>query len=459
MNKNIDNIKKIAKIDKKFNAFKRLLAYAVTTIASASPLIVTTGVVLTTGIDNGFPFFLSFIASVFTGYISIAMSNHNKNGYSRYINSDYWKYILNLPASESIKKQEFQLIKVLKEDLSPQDLVRLYIQFMLDFTEISSWYIQNLKESNFEYKEYTVSETLNTIRLKDGYSYMKKMARGDKDNNSFNINTITATLNNKIAQIDATHLAALMKEVIAEKYSEINIEGLSSKILETVLYSGGYKELKKEDYNTIAKLMKNGELSFLSVFQSASQKGSCYVDWYKIKEIMDNNYKEIDSMYHRWNEEIKKNIENQKNQPEIQNLDIIKKIQENRDTSSQSEKKSIDLINLNSILYYNPYLHSQLWAQLVNNCKNIEANKNSLNQQDIINFNEKIENIIPNIIMSDNYIKNLKSETKGAIIIKEEMSNNLQEMIAISQIIIDSMESNVIKTLTVDKKYLKMRNS
>lgn len=455
----LSKIKIIAKVDKKLNAFKRLCAYTVNTLVISSPIIATASLAIH-GVQWPLP--LSIPLSLGAALYSLMLNNSDKNNILKYINSDYWKNFLNLPAAKLIKNEEAKIIRQLKQGVSDEQLVKLHVSLLIN-TPVA-WYLKHLKEAHFERHDYFLTAQPLAIRRNNSYDSFTFMTHSDRD---FCINNIARVVADRIEQIDKKRLAQLMQEEISIKYDSIQLNLIENSTLdayinEIILLSGGYKELKKSDYKQITTLIVGGNMQILSLLKAASDMRSTYIDWVKIKTIIQNNYKNIDAAYQHWSCIIDSEIA--KSVSDITNNSILDKIQNNRQnnkahTSGQAECDSVvELVNLNSLFHYTPHLHAQLWCELVNNCKNIQANKNRLTHQDMVEFNEKIESLVPNIIMSDNYLKNLQTTTKASMIISQEIENNLREVIAISERIIESMEREVIKTLRVDKKYLQMKN-
>lgn len=455
-----NNIKKIANIDTKLNFFKRLMAYAATTTTVLSPLIVS--VAALTALKSYIPnmdaanalvLFLGITPSLMLTLHSIIMPNKYKKGLLSLANSDYWKNITNLPARKAIQKEEDKIIKHIKNDMTDKEIITLYTSLILNLPEIIKWYQKNLKESTYQHIDFDFSDSWTIFKV-ETYSPPDFMNKSTE--NAFKINSIIAALHSKTQSIDKPLLTHLTKEIISNFDINLNLlnkEKLNMQRIEYVLYSGGVKELQSKDYNDIATLMKQGDLSILSLLHDTSLKNTCFVDWVKINHLFHDNYKDLDSNYEQWSHKIKENITRYQNT--AVNEDIIKTIEQLKPAQNIT---TLDKSTINSLLYYNPTVQSQLWQQLKTHCENISVSQSSLSHQDVMLFNEKIAQVIPNIIMSDQYIKNLKNKTNGSIIIEQEISNNLQELIILSKSLIDSVESSVIKTLNVDRKYLKMKH-
>lgn len=394
---------------------------------------------------------ISLIYALIATIVSSFANNYKTSTIEKFYSSDYWKHQMNKSLIKEIVQNEKKIIKALKEGVSDKDLVSLHTFLLLNESHIIKTLRQiimqaDIKKNELEYKSG------NRFEIKNSYEEQKFFDTAP----DFNFLNIKKGIEERVSKINASALENLRRAYVEKNYESIdlNLKGLNentTKNLQFILKTGGYKKLKERDYEDLALVMQKGTLSPLEILKQSSSGGYVFVDWTRVRELVKDNYKYFDESYSSWIGQIEKLIEAQSG--EIKNESILFFI--NRKNEKAPAATTTKTIEIPQLLQYSPNLYKNLWQELINNYKNIAVNEN-LEEKDILIFNQKLDATVPNLIQADNYLKKLVSATPQSEAIQEQLQNNLVELIKMGEILLANGESNMLKNLSIDKKYLKM---
>lgn len=400
--KPLNNIKKIIKRDNKLEKFKMLISHA-------APILTSLPVLAATALSIWTPLTREILAFAVGGYATIILPLTLTNKLPNICKQKGLKDNLNKIAQRQYRKEEQKLIDKLRKDDSIETIIEISTFLTINSRLIALWNSRNAQQSII--REPTFYEI-------EEYADIGRPLQ-------FKMREITDFVEKRIESLDPEVLKEEKQKCIEKMYKSeaLPLLEVEPHIIDFILSTNGYNIFKEKDYINLGKLIKQGKNQVLQLMINNDYQ--CTIDWNRVIDLFKNNNSTIAGDYIR----------------------ILQELQEKEPTSIASTPSD------NILKKYKPNVHKKLWQELIH-IYSIVLNQERAGQEQL-DFEDKVEKIIPTLIKTDRYLKSFNEEEQKNNPLTKELELNIQAVTTTLKAMNATYHEYLQKELRVHNKFMK----
>ncbi len=477
----------------KLTKFKKLMAHTMATVSLVSPLILVFSLYNLATSLGGYENFISMptllrisfapliVAQLITFLAKVIEGEDlDKNKFLKYINSKYWKNVLNNPEIIAFKKQsenEIIALRIISEKniLSDSDyeFIASLIKEKKEIVSSYSHWLERMSRDASTTSKYSYEDDNGPdVKMKMFTQDFKLSQIGDSLNEIMNkidknkLNSILNTKSDLVAikgQLDFTSYAK--KEVKA------SIEALNvlNDYNHSVLSHSAFVNLNEKIYKDLNSIISTQNTQQIgNIFAVLQNYDWPKVDWSRLKYFLIQGYTNNDRYYESWMKIINVKVKEQEMISGQKTLEVnlgheIKsslntKINKARVPDIKEEiKNPNESVKYCEYINYVPNFNKESWFELKEHYNAIIESK--LSTHLLLEFNSRLNTVLPLIMHSDKVLgKNIlleSSQTSAQNLIVQ----NLTMLIDNAKDLRSQSDASLVQELQAVTNYQKMKTS